>query len=388
MTHPQQQPQKQPSGNDGILQVAVGEAAPPPPQQQQQQPSDGRSNNDKRKNNDRPDYRDRDDLVYKSGIPTLRASAHRVKCAPKHRTHNPCPKNNENIETGTLWLPKEICQEDVMPYDTNVYNFVQIISDILQQCDSEIVGSFRDIAENVVVMDVDDDENDVSMAHETKHTKLEDFVVCPKSTWRTVNGGQCELAQQYLSDQVSTNPHFLDVFDDFVIQVVLPHLKQKLLSLAPPQDSDNHNNGTASTVSSSSVSTTTTTAMTFYYQRPPTLRLQPGPAWAQVKAHNDAEYGHQYGELNYWVPLTDRALTGVDLYCESNYERGDYHPVPAEIGEAISFHGSSCRHYVNTNSSSHTRISFDFRVGVKGYFDPEWEMKGTNDDHSRCQVTI
>jgi hypothetical protein len=33
--------------------------------------------------------------------------------------------------------------------------------------------------------------------------------------------------------------------------------------------------------------------VTFFYQRPPTMRIQPGPARASVRAHNDAEYGRE-----------------------------------------------------------------------------------------------
>ena len=41
--------------------------------------------------------------------------------------------------------------------------------------------------------------------------------------------------------------------------------------------------------------------------------------WAKVRPHNDMEYGHQNGELNMWVPLTDRVLTGVDLCSERTF---------------------------------------------------------------------
>ena len=110
--------------------------------------------------------------------------------------------------------------------------------------------------------------------------------------------------------------------------------------------------------------------------------------WAKVRPHNDVEYGHQNGELNMWVPLTDRVLTGVDLWSETSFGEGDYHPIIANVGEAISWHGSSRKHYVNPNSSVNTRVSLDFRIGVEGYFDPLWEMQGTTDDHSRKKVEI
>lgn len=128
--------------------------------------------------------------------------------------------------------------------------------------------------------------------------------------------------------------------------------------------------------------------VTFYYQRPPTLRIQPGPARALVRAHDDAEYGHQNGELNFWLPLTNRDINGVDLWCETSAGSGDFHPVKVSYGEVVSFHGSSCRHYVNPNHSQHTRVSLDFRVGVEGFFDPCWQMVGTTDDHSRRKVTL
>jgi ectoine hydroxylase-related dioxygenase (phytanoyl-CoA dioxygenase family) len=111
-------------------------------------------------------------------------------------------------------------------------------------------------------------------------------------------------------------------------------------------------------------------------------------ATLQVKPHNDAEYGHQNGELNMWIPLTDRSLTGVDLWSESSFKKDDYHPVPADVGEVVVFHGSSCRHYVNANASKNTRVSLDFRIGVEGFFDPYWQMKGTTDDHGRREATL
>ena len=96
----------------------------------------------------------------------------------------------------------------------------------------------------------------------------------------------------------------------------------------------------------------------------------------------------QNGELNFWLPLTSRGKTGVDLFCELKPGSGDYRPLKVEYGEVASFHGSSCRHYVNPNRSPFTRVSLDFRVGVGGYFDPGWRMNGTTNDHDRRKVTL
>ena len=290
---------------------------------------------------------DNGDLLYKSGIPTLRSSAHRVKFDVKRRRHDPKPLDSDGQETHTTWLPTPLLVEDVFQYDLEQYDLRGAIISLLQACDKEIVGTFEQT--------------------EGSPVRSEDFRVPVSSVWRSVNGGCCEDAQKYLSDMVASNEEFLSTFDRFVSEVALPHVKRRLVACGGVEEDK---------------------PLSFYYQRPPTMRLQPGPGWAKVKPHNDAEYGHQNGELNFWIPLTDRTLNKVDLWSESTFQADDFHPIPAKIGEVISFHGSSCRHYVNANSSTNTRVSLDFRVGVQGFFDPYWQMKGTTDDHGRREVSL
>jgi len=76
------------------------------------------------------------------------------------------------------------------------------------------------------------------------------------------------------------------------------------------------------------------------------------------------------------------------MFCESEPGSGDYRPLEVECGELASFHGSSRRHYVNPNRSPFKRVSLDLRVGVGGYFDPGWWMKGTTNDHDRRKVNL
>jgi hypothetical protein len=289
----------------------------------------------------------KDNLPYLSGIPTLRSCAHRVKYNIKNRKHDPSPRDREGNETHTPWLPTELLKEDVFQVECkNILNVLrESLQAMLEKCDPQIVGAFRNGS-----------------------SRLEDFVIPPPSTWRKVNGGQCEEAQRYLSDIVLQDASFLEAFDSLVVEAILPHLKHRLVSVDAATDAEG--------------------SVTFYYQRPPTIRFQPGPSWSKVKTHNDAEYGHQNGELNFWIPLTDRTLTGVDLWSESELNAGDFHSIAARPGEVISFHGSSCRHYVNTNESEYTRVSLDFRVGIEGFFDPMWEMRGTTDDHARREVRL
>jgi len=302
---------------------------------------------------------DKEELIYKSGIPTLRSSAHRVKFDVKRRTHDPKPKDHNGIETKTTWLPDDILKEDIFEYDIELYNLPKLVMNLLQSCDKSFVGKFARDDDN----DDDDHDND-----DHASWRLEDFRVPTEATWRKVNGGRCEDSQKILSDAVASNVEFLTCFERFVEEVVLPYFKGRL-----------ELSGVVSAVG---------TPTTFYYQYPPTMRLQPGPGWAKVKPHNDAEYGHQNGELNFWIPLTEREWTQVDLWCETTFGQEDYHAIPAKVGQGISFHGSSCRHFVNANKTCHTRVSLDFRIGVQGYFDPYWQMKGTTDDHGRREVTI
>ena len=127
---------------------------------------------------------------------------------------------------------------------------------------------------------------------------------------------------------------------------------------------------------------------TFWYQRPPTLRLQPGPSERFVACHDDAKYGHQAGELNFWLPLTDYAETRTTLWAESEPGRGDFHPLAPQVGQVAVFYDTFCRHKVPPNPSAHTRASLDFRVGVEGCFDPKWVLRGTLDDHHRASIVL
>ena len=79
--------------------------------------------------------------------------------------------------------------------------------------------------------------------------------------------------------------------------------------------------------------------------------------------HNDAKYGHQQGELNFWMPLTSKKITRLaqklssfwnhsllfllgfevhvlcartTLWVESSPDAGDFHPLSLEPGQVAS----------------------------------------------------
>lgn len=172
-----------------------------------------------------------------------------------------------------------------------------------------------------------------------------------------------------LYEAAGRDVRLLSVYDHFMHEVVLPHLKQRLRAAGDLEACDD---GTC----------------TFHYQRPPSVRVQPPDAAVHGPTHSDDEYGHQPGEINFWLPLTDWPSTDTTLWVESAPGSADFHPLPVTHGEVAAFHGTLCRHYAPPNHSACTRISLDFRVGVGRFFDPHWQLKGAKAQHSRAVVCV
>jgi len=286
-------------------------------------------------------------LEYKRGNATLRSSTHTLTYS----------------KTRKVAAPPQVCKvfpialkrREILEYDIHTYNFTLAITRILISLNPDLVGSFPTI------------ETSHRTTELSVFPKLEYFYVPPYSLRvKRPAERQIDHASESLTSGISNDDSFMSLFDSFVLQVVLPYMKRRLHTLGMIQDLH--------------------TPMTFYYQRPPTLRIQPGPSTQSVMLHRDGDYGHQEGELNFWFPLTDRTLTQTELWVESQPDEGDYTPVEVNIGQVSVFHGTSCRHYVPPNKTRYTRVSLDFRVGVQDYFDPHWKMRGTKDDHFRRTI--
>ena len=184
---------------------------------------------------------------YTAGIPTLRSSAHRVKYSLSHRHKtNPNPKTSDGKLTNTTFLPAGLCKEDVLAYSTDEYDFHGSVIDMLQRCDQDLVGTFRTLADGTNLP-----------------IKLDNFTVPLTTFKRKCQKGKLEERQHYLSEMVASDTQFLNLFDRFVVNTVLPHIKTRLVA-AGAHDSSNK-------------------PIAFHYQRPPTLRIQPGPARASVR---------------------------------------------------------------------------------------------------------
>ena len=64
-----------------------------------------------------------------------------------------------------------------------------------------------------------------------------------------------------------------------------------------------------------------TVQMAFWCQYPPTVRVQPPDPIACGRMHRDSEYGHQPGEINFWMPLTRLEHTRTSLVTLQGFER-------------------------------------------------------------------
>jgi len=92
------------------------------------------------------------------------------------------------------------------------------------------------------------------------------------------------------------------------------------------------------------------------------------------RRHTDFEYNHVPQEINFWLPIT-KVFGSSTLWVESHPGWGDFHPLNLEYGEVAMFWGNQCEHYTVPNDSGNTRLSFDFRVLCKRFYDPRKAMK-------------
>lgn len=172
--------------------------------------------------------------LYRSGIAALRSSAHRVKA--KNRKHNPKPRTRSGQESVTTHLPNPLYREEIFGFDMEKYNLRQLFTAILKKLDRDLVGTFRG-----------EDEG---------KNELEDFILPTTTLHRKVNGGCCESTQAYMSEAVAKDEAFLEVFDKLIEEVVVPRMKRRLIEAGAASEDE---------------------PLSFFIQRPPTLRLQPGP---------------------------------------------------------------------------------------------------------------
>ena len=95
------------------------------------------------------------------------------------------------------------------------------------------------------------------------------------------------------------------------------------------------------------------------YQAPPSFRFHYCGLGSSV-FHRDRDFGVKQGRVNVWIPLTD--VWGENsLWMESATKSGEYQPVNLKLGQALIFDGVNLGHGSKINTTSSSRISFDFR---------------------------
>jgi ectoine hydroxylase-related dioxygenase (phytanoyl-CoA dioxygenase family) len=99
----------------------------------------------------------------------------------------------------------------------------------------------------------------------------------------------------------------------------------------------------------------------FLYQKWPTFRVMLPNNVAVGAFHNDAEFGHPDGEVNFVIPLTDSDDT-ASIWVESSPGKKDFQPMKLRIGVLNMFDGNHLTHGNKVNLTGKTRVSMDFRI--------------------------
>ena len=102
------------------------------------------------------------------------------------------------------------------------------------------------------------------------------------------------------------------------------------------------------------------------YQKIPTFRIHlPGNIavgeFHKDKWYRDSDWHESVQEMNYYLPFTDAYSTNT-IWVESEEDKEDYAPMEAKYGQCIQWDGVNLKHGNKKNTTSHTRVSIDFRV--------------------------
>lgn len=99
----------------------------------------------------------------------------------------------------------------------------------------------------------------------------------------------------------------------------------------------------------------------FLFQAWPTWRLHLPENVAVGAFHNDAEFGHPEGEINFIIPLTNSDDT-ASVWVESEEGKKDFSPIKLRVGWLAQFNGNKLTHGNKINTTGFSRVSMDFRV--------------------------
>lgn len=96
------------------------------------------------------------------------------------------------------------------------------------------------------------------------------------------------------------------------------------------------------------------------YTARPKLRVQLAGTGSVSKWHRDADVTGRPDYVTAWVPFVDTEGTST-VWCETDYGRDDYAPIPVRYGEILLFDAALLRHGSVPNTTTTSRVSMDFR---------------------------
>ncbi|MEM9808272.1 MAG: hypothetical protein AAF959_23655 [Cyanobacteria bacterium P01_D01_bin.56] len=215
-----------------------------------------------------------------------------------------------------------LTQEHRFSYDTNRFNFAELIHDIL-------LG-------NLAAPDVTLDQ--IHTLEKAKSSHLLTFANDQNLYFHN---------KYYYSPKL---PKLLAVYRDFIKAIIAPQfVDNQLVVQAKPTFRIHLPNNTA-------------------------IPSDTGGDPLRPGLHCDADYNHPDVELNFWVPFT-QCIPSNTLHLESAPGKRDFRPMLLNNGQVLRFWGARCFHHNKMNEQGPTRVSFDFRVMNKSDWDamdPAW----------------
>jgi len=106
------------------------------------------------------------------------------------------------------------------------------------------------------------------------------------------------------------------------------------------------------------------------YQKIPTFRVHQPNNLAVGEFHRDKNYSHSRHEVNFYLPLTKAWETNT-IWSESEYDKKDFQPMEADVGEVIMWNGALLTHGNKINDTGKSRVSVDFRILPLSVYDKE-----------------
>lgn len=96
------------------------------------------------------------------------------------------------------------------------------------------------------------------------------------------------------------------------------------------------------------------------YSAHPKMRVHFAGTGCVSDFHCDAEVTGRDDQINCYLPFTDVSAGGT-VWCEADYNSGEYVPLDLRYGQALLWDGGRLRHGTFANQTGRTRVSCDFR---------------------------